>query len=38
VETNVELDCEPMDRILAQKNNIALTKKQQKTYELDKHF
>jgi hypothetical protein len=34
----MELDCELVDRILAQENNIALTKKQKKTYELNKHF
>jgi hypothetical protein len=38
VETNVELDCELLDQILAQENNIALTKKQKKAYELNKHF
>lgn len=38
VETDVELDCELVDQILAQENSIALTKKETKAYELNKHF
>jgi hypothetical protein len=38
VEMDVEPKCELVDRILAQENSIALTKKETKAYELNKHF
>ncbi len=38
MEIDVEPNYELVDRILAQENSIALTKKQKKTYELNKHF